>query len=38
MVRDYAHAGVDGLILAYEDDLPDAFLNTRDVVEALIES
>jgi hypothetical protein len=38
MVRDYTDTGVDGLILTYVDDLPDAFLRTRDVVQALIES
>lgn len=38
MVRDHAAAGVDGLILTYPDELPDAFLDTRDVVRALIES
>jgi probable F420-dependent oxidoreductase len=38
MVEQYSRAGVDGLILTYEDDLPGAFLRTRDVVQALIES
>jgi probable F420-dependent oxidoreductase len=38
MVEQYSSAGVDGLILTYEDGLPDAFLKTRDVVQALIES
>ena len=38
MAADYSGAGVDGLILTYEDDLPDAFLRKRDVVQALIES
>jgi probable F420-dependent oxidoreductase len=38
MVHDYGQAGVDGLILTYESDLPDAFLRSRDAVRALIES
>jgi alkanesulfonate monooxygenase SsuD/methylene tetrahydromethanopterin reductase-like flavin-dependent oxidoreductase (luciferase family) len=38
VVHDYTQAGVDGLILTYEDDLPEAFLRTRDVVQALIDS
>jgi hypothetical protein len=38
MARDYNQAGVDGLILTYEDTLPDAFMKTRDVVQALVES
>lgn len=38
MVRDHAAAGVDGLILTYSGELPDAFLGTREVVKALIES
>jgi probable F420-dependent oxidoreductase len=38
MVTEYARAGVDGVILTYEEDLPDAFLRNRDVVRALIES
>jgi probable F420-dependent oxidoreductase len=38
MAADYRRAGVDGLILTYEDDLPDAFLRKRDIVQALIES
>ena len=38
MVEQYSRAGVDGLILTYEDNLPEAFLRTRDVVQALIES
>jgi len=37
MVEQYRRAGVDGLILTYEGDLPEAFLRTRDVVKALIE-
>ena len=38
MVRDHAAAGVNGLILTYPGELPDAFLEGRDVVKALIES
>jgi hypothetical protein len=38
MVEQYSRAGVDGLILTYEGNLPEAFLKTRDVVQALIES
>jgi alkanesulfonate monooxygenase SsuD/methylene tetrahydromethanopterin reductase-like flavin-dependent oxidoreductase (luciferase family) len=38
MVNDHSAAGVDGLILTYAGDLPDAFLDSRDVVRALIES
>ena len=38
MVTDHSAAGVDGLILTYPGDLPDAFLQGRDVVKALIES
>ena len=38
MVEQYSRAGADGLILTYEDNLPEAFLKTRDVVQALIES
>jgi probable F420-dependent oxidoreductase len=38
MVKDHATAGVDGLILTYGGELPDAFLKGRDVVKALIES
>ena len=38
MVKDHAAAGVDGLILTYPGELPDAFLEGRDVVKALIES
>jgi probable F420-dependent oxidoreductase len=37
MLKNYGEAGVDGLILTYEDDLPDAFLRRRDTVRALIE-
>jgi probable F420-dependent oxidoreductase len=37
MALDYREAGVDGLILTYEDPIPDAFLRTRDAVRALIE-
>jgi probable F420-dependent oxidoreductase len=38
MVAEYRSAGVDGLILTYPGELPDAFLDARDVVRALIES
>jgi probable F420-dependent oxidoreductase len=38
MVAEYRSAGVDGLILTYPGELPDAFLDARDVVKALIES
>jgi probable F420-dependent oxidoreductase len=38
MAADYSRAGVDGLILTYEDDLPNAFLRKRDVLQVLIES
>jgi len=38
MAADYGRAGVDGLILTYEDDLPDAFVRNRDIVTALVES
>jgi probable F420-dependent oxidoreductase len=38
LVEDHARAGVDGLILTYLDELPDAFLRTRDAVQALIDS
>jgi alkanesulfonate monooxygenase SsuD/methylene tetrahydromethanopterin reductase-like flavin-dependent oxidoreductase (luciferase family) len=38
MVEQYGRVGVDGLILTYEGNLPEAFLKTRDVVQALIES
>jgi len=37
MLSEYRNAGVDGLILTYPGDLPDAFLSTRDAVKALIE-
>ncbi len=37
MVREYAAAGVDGLILTYEGAVPDAFLRTAGVARALIE-
>lgn len=37
MVRDYAAAGVDGLILTYEGRVPDAFVAARDTARALIE-
>ena len=38
MVAEYRSAGVDGLILTYPGELPDAFLDALDVVKALIES
>jgi probable F420-dependent oxidoreductase len=38
IVKDHASAGVDGLILTYPGELPDAFLSSLDVVKALIES
>ena len=38
MLSEYRSAGVDGLILTYPGNLPDAFLSTRDAVRALIES
>jgi hypothetical protein len=38
MAAEYSRAGVDGLILTYEDDLPNAFLRKRDVLQVLIES
>ena len=38
MVKNHSAAGVDGLILTYPGQLPDAFLDHRDVVRALIES
>jgi len=38
MVKDHAAAGVDGLILTYPGELPNAFLDSREVVKALIES
>jgi probable F420-dependent oxidoreductase len=37
MLNEYHRAGVDGLILTYPGNLPDAFLSTRDAVRALIE-
>jgi probable F420-dependent oxidoreductase len=37
MLAEYRAAGVDGLILTYTGDLPDAFLSTRDAVKAIIE-
>jgi probable F420-dependent oxidoreductase len=37
MVVEYQSAGVDGLILTYPGELPDAFLSARDAVKALIE-
>jgi probable F420-dependent oxidoreductase len=37
MLAEYRTAGVDGLILTYPGELPDAFLSTRDAVRALIE-
>jgi alkanesulfonate monooxygenase SsuD/methylene tetrahydromethanopterin reductase-like flavin-dependent oxidoreductase (luciferase family) len=37
MLENYRRAGVDSLILTYEDDLPDAFLRKRDALQALIE-
>lgn len=38
MVAECQSAGVDGLILTYAGDLPDAFLSAPDVVRALVES
>ena len=38
MVKDRAAAGIDGLILTYPGEMPDAFLDTRDVVKTLMES
>lgn len=38
MVDQYSRAGVDGLILTYDHTLPEAFLKTKDVVQALIDS
>jgi len=38
MVKDHAAAGVDGLILTYPGEMPDAFLDTRDVVKTLMEN
>ena len=38
MVAAHAAAGVDGLILTYEGDVPDAFLRAADVARALIET
>jgi probable F420-dependent oxidoreductase len=38
MVAEHAAAGLDGLILTYEGDVPDAFLRTADVARALIET
>jgi hypothetical protein len=38
MIREHADAGVDGLILTYPGELPDAFVTGRDVVQALLES
>jgi len=37
MVKGHSSAGVNGLILTYPSELPDAFLDNRDVVKALIE-
>jgi probable F420-dependent oxidoreductase len=37
MLTEYRSAGVDGLILTYTGELPDAFLSARDAVKALIE-
>jgi probable F420-dependent oxidoreductase len=38
MAKAYTDAGVDGLILTYEDKLPDAFLQKADALRALIEA
>jgi alkanesulfonate monooxygenase SsuD/methylene tetrahydromethanopterin reductase-like flavin-dependent oxidoreductase (luciferase family) len=38
MLRDYADAGVDGLILTYVGSLPEAFVSTGDVVQTLTET
>jgi alkanesulfonate monooxygenase SsuD/methylene tetrahydromethanopterin reductase-like flavin-dependent oxidoreductase (luciferase family) len=38
LMKDHASAGVDGLILTYQGELPDAFLSSMDVVRALIEN
>jgi len=38
MRAEYQAAGVDGLILTYDGELPDAFLSTRDAVQALLDS
>jgi probable F420-dependent oxidoreductase len=37
MLAEYQAAGVDGLILTYPGNLPDAFLANRDALRALIE-
>ena len=37
MIRAHADAGVDGLILTYPDELPNAFVTGSDVVQILLE-
>src|SRR3990172_6182292 len=38
MIREHADAGVDGLILTYPDELPNAFVTGSDVVQILLEA
>jgi probable F420-dependent oxidoreductase len=38
MARTYTEAGVDGLILTYEDNLPEAFLQKSDALRVLLEA